>query len=147
VWPFFVAPVVIGAALVVYGLRHAEDAKSIDKDRNPLQFRGALQMALLFQAVLFLMTFMSRYGSQGLYPSAAVLGLTDVDALTVSMSRLASADTGAAVAAKALTIGILSNTLVKMGIALVIGRGPFRILATAGLAIMAAALGTAVIFF
>ncbi|HEY7473970.1 MAG TPA: MgtC/SapB family protein [Vicinamibacterales bacterium] len=147
VWPLFIAPVVIGAALVGYGVRHSEDARAIGKHRNPLQFRAALQMALLFQAVLFLMTFMSRYGPQGLYPSAALLGLTDVDALTVSMSRLASGETGAGVAAKALTIGILSNTLVKMGIALAIGRGVFRLQAAAGLAIMAAALGIAVIFF
>jgi uncharacterized membrane protein (DUF4010 family) len=145
VWPMFVAPVVIGAALVIYGLRHSEDAKAFDKDQNPLQFRAALQMALLFQAVLFLMTFMSRFGSQGLFPSAAVLGLTDVDALTVSMSRLATTGTAADIAAKALTIGILSNTLVKMGIAVTVGRGAFRFQAAVGLALMAAALGAAVI--
>jgi uncharacterized membrane protein (DUF4010 family) len=145
VWPMFVAPVVIGAALVIYGLRHSEDAKAFDKDQNPLQFRAALQMALLFQAVLFLMTFMSRFGSQGLFPSAAVLGLTDVDALTVSMSRLATTGTAADIAAKALTIGILSNTLVKMGIAVAIGRGSFRLLAAVGLGVMALVLGAAVI--
>ena len=145
VWPMFVAPVVIGAALVIYGLRHSEDAKAFDKDQNPLQFRAALQMALLFQAVLFLMIFMSRFGSHGLFPSSAVLGLTDVDALTVSMSRLATTGTAADIAAKALTIGILSNTLVKMGIAVAIGRGSFRLLAAVGLGVMALVLGAAVI--
>ena len=144
-WPLMVAPVVIGAALVIYGIRQTEDAKTIDTDKNPLQISTALQMALLFQAVLFLMTFMSRFGAQGVFASAAVLGLTDVDALTVSMARLATTGTDATVAAKALTIGILSNTLVKMAIALAVGRGSFRFLAAAGLAIMAAALGIAVV--
>ena len=48
-----------------------------------------------------------------------------------------------AVAAQAVTVGILANTLVKLGIALVIGRGRFRPLAAAGLALMALVLGAA----
>ena len=47
-------------------------------------------------------------------------------------------------AAQALTIGITSNTLVKLTIALVVGRGPFRLRAAAGLAVMAVVLGAGV---
>lgn len=147
IWPLFVAPVLVGAALVVYGLRQSDGGKTLDKDRNPLQLGAALQMALLFQAVLFLMTFMSRFGSQGLFASAAVLGLTDVDALTVSMARLTTTGTAADVTAKAVSIGILSNTLVKMVIAMTVGRGAFRWRAAAGLALMAAALGGGILWF
>jgi uncharacterized membrane protein (DUF4010 family) len=147
VWPLFVAPVVVGAALVLFGLRRSDGVKAIDKDRNPLQFRAALQMALLFQAVLFLMTFMSRYGSQGLFASAAVLGLTDVDALTVSMARLTTTGTDAGITAKAVAIGILSNTFVKMLIAFSVGHGSFRWWATVGLALMGGALGASIWLF
>jgi uncharacterized membrane protein (DUF4010 family) len=144
IWPAFVAPVIVGAALVIYGLRESHEAAGLEKDKNPLQFRAALQMGLLFQIVLFAMTFMSKFGSSGLFPSAAVLGLTDVDALTVSMARLTTSGTAALVAAQALTIGITANTFVKLTIALVVGRGPFRLRAAAGLAVMAAVLGAGV---
>jgi uncharacterized membrane protein (DUF4010 family) len=146
IWPLFIAPVVVGAAIVLYGLRQSDDAKALDKDQNPLQFAAALQMALLFQAVLFLMTFMSRYGSQGLFASSAVLGLTDVDALTVSMARLTTTGTAADITAKAVAIGILSNTVVKMLIALTVGHGAFRWWAGAGLGLMGGALGASIVW-
>jgi uncharacterized membrane protein (DUF4010 family) len=52
---------------------------------NPLRLVGALQMAVLFQAVL-LAVHLAResWGTSGVFTSAAILGLTDVDALTVS---------------------------------------------------------------
>jgi uncharacterized membrane protein (DUF4010 family) len=145
IWPLFIAPVVVGAALVIYGLRQSDDVKALDQDKNPLQFAAALQMALLFQVVLFLMTFMSRYGSQGLFASSAVLGLTDVDALTVSMARLTTTGTAAGVTAKAVAIGILSNTAVKMLIAFTVGHGSFRWWAALGLAIMGSALAGSIV--
>ena len=71
-------------------------------------------------------------GDQGLLISGAILGLTDVDALTISMARGLQASDWA-IPAKALCIGILSNTLLKAVIALSLGRGRFRLFATAGL--------------
>ena len=53
----------------------------------------------------------------------------------------------ASVAARALALGVLSNTIVKLCIALVIGRGSFRVLAAIGLALMAVALGAFVIWW
>jgi hypothetical protein len=44
------------------------------------------------------------------------------------------------IAAMALTIGIMSNTIVKLTIALVVGRGTFRAVTALGLGAMAAAL-------
>ena len=73
-------------------------------------------------------------------PLTAVLGLTDVDALTVSMAQRANASTPAAVAASALTLGILANTLVKTTIALVVGRGGYRVRTAIGLGLLAVAL-------
>jgi len=144
-WPAFVAPVVIGLALMWLGMRDTKMADAAPKaDDNPLQFRSAVQMALLFQIVLFGVGFAhERFGEQGLTGSGALLGLVDVDALTLSMSRMTS--TGAApveAAAHALALGVLVNTIVKLGIALGVGRGRFRPLAGIGLTLMALALGT-----
>jgi uncharacterized membrane protein (DUF4010 family) len=143
-WPAFVAPVVIGLALMWVGMRDSTAAGADTKgDGNPLQFRSALQMALLFQIVLFGVGFAhERFGEQGLTGSGALLGLVDVDALTLSMSRMTSTGTAPAEAtARALALGVLVNTIVKLGIALGVGRGRFRSLAGIGLTLIALALG------
>jgi uncharacterized membrane protein (DUF4010 family) len=150
-WPAFVVPAGIGALLLWRGLRDPEaPARSggpVD-DRNPLQFRAALQMVLLFQVVLWGVAMASRqFGAAGVYGSAAVLGLVDMDALTISMARLtATGGAPAEVTALAVTIGVLANTGVKLGMTLGIGRGRFRSLAAAGLAAMAATLAAAIVW-
>lgn len=154
IWPAFLAPVAIGLVLLARGIRTDEmesDASApAAQDRNPLHIGAALQMAVLFQVVLSLVSLAeSRFGEAGLYASAGVLGLTDVDALTISMAQRATSDTLGTpvdVAAGALVLGILTNTVVKTTIALVVGRGGFRTLATLGLATMAASLGAWLLF-
>lgn len=145
-WPLVLGPVAIGLLLLARGVMPDADSAQPAVDRNPLQVGAALQMALLFQAVLFAVALADTwFGSAGLIASAAVLGLTDVDALTVSMAGRAAAGTPVTLATAALTIGILSNTLVKAAIAVLIGRGRFRALAGAGLIAMAAALAAALL--
>ena len=81
----------------------------------------------------------SRFGSTGLILSAVLLGVTDVDALTYSMAKQASGTTGAVLAAQGLAAGILSNTVFKLALAVIVGRGAFRRLAGAGIAALAVA--------
>ena len=143
-WLAFVVPALVGALLAIHGLRDPGDPGPVEADRNPLQFRAAIQMAVLFQGVVLAVNFATdRFGAQGLFGSAAVLGLTDVDALTLSMARLATTGMDPGTVARALLTGILANTLVKLALAIVLGRGRFRVLAAAGLSAMAAALAVA----
>jgi uncharacterized membrane protein (DUF4010 family) len=79
-----------------------------------------------------------RWGSMGLYPAAAALGLTDMDALTVSMSTL-NGTVLPVIAARAIAIGIFANTILKLGLTVTLGKGRFRPLAATGLAGLAAA--------
>ena len=59
------------------------------QDASPLGLVSAIKMAVACQVVLLLVpAIQSTWGSAGVLSSAAVLGLTDVDALTYSMSRL-----------------------------------------------------------
>lgn len=95
--------------------------------KNPLQFRSALEMAVLFQVVLFAVHYVrSSVGESGLLASGFVLGLTDVDALTLSMTRSVASGTPLEAAARAITMGIVANSLMKAGIAVVVGSGRFR---------------------
>ena len=97
-------------------------------------------MAALFQAVLYLMHwFQGRFGDQGLLATGAILGLTDVDALTISMARGVQTMNWS-LAAEALCLGILSNTALKAAVALFLGQGRFRVLTLAGLGAIAAGI-------
>ena len=71
--------------------------------------------------------------------SAVVLGLTDMDALTYSMTRLGANSDAVVLAAEAIAVGILSNTVFKLAAALALGVGVFRRVAAIGLLALAAA--------
>ncbi len=108
---------------------------------QPLRVGPALQMALLFQVVLYAVSAAQAwFGQAGLFTTAAALGLTDVDALTVTMARSVAPSAGVAIAADAVTVGVVANTLLKAGLALVVGRGACRTLVPAALAAVAAVL-------
>jgi uncharacterized membrane protein (DUF4010 family) len=134
--PAFVA----GVLAIAVGLRRRAPAPAIETPvKNPLQLGAALQMALLFQVVLFaLHEVRLRFGGAGLRWSSVLLGLTDVDALTASMATQAAAGLAVDAAAAAIAIGIASNTGLKLVIGVAVGRGAFRWIVGAGLAAVTA---------
>lgn len=138
---YLALPWAAGLIFTVAGLRRGrkEDPHDVPPD-NPLQVVAALQMAVVFQMVLFGVFWMrDRWGEAGMFVSGAVLGLTDVDALTISMARAGLEAGQAGAAARATAIGILANTLMKFGISVLIGAPAFRRLAGIGLGVLAAA--------
>ncbi len=137
------APAVLGIAMSLTALRLFRGrTANLAPPSNPLQAGSALQMALLFQAVLFAThAVRARWGGAGLAVSAAVLGLTDVDALTISMTNAAKAGSALEAAVAAIAIGVLSNTALKLGAALAVGRGEFR--AWCGLGLMVLLIASA----
>lgn len=140
---YLLPPLLVGIVLVVWRVRRPRDhgVPLRDTVQNPLQLGAALQMAVIFQVVLIALPIVQRYfGAEGIVASAAVLGLTDTDALTMSLAR-GAADVGTATAALAIAVGVLTNTFVKLGIVLGLGDGSFRAQAAAGLTILAASAG------
>ena len=84
-------------------------------------------MTALFQAVLFLVHFVrSRFGDSGMVITGALLGLTDIDALTLSMSRQAAGGTDLESGGARAHHRDFSNTIVKLLIGVAFGRGAFR---------------------
>ena len=144
---YLAAPAVVAALVAAAGARRStavEGAPDVSLE-NPLQLAGALQMAVLFQAVLVAVHLARNWwGASGVLTSAAVLGLTDVDALTVSMARGAAQTVSPEVAATAIAIGVLANTGMKLGLALFFGSRRFRMIAGSALALMLLALGAAI---
>jgi uncharacterized membrane protein (DUF4010 family) len=135
--PYVLAPAAVAIVIALAGARRAAPATPVIAEQNPLQLSGALKMAVLFQAVLMLVyATREQWGVSGLYISAALAGLTDADALTISMARDVAVAMTPAVAATGIAIGVISNTGVKLALAMFRGGPVFRRIAGSALALM-----------
>ena len=105
------------------GSRRATEPAAADVPlRNPFSLLAACKFGLLFAAVLLVVKLTEQYfPDSGLYAVAALAGLTDVDAITLSMARFASQGGDVVTAAGAIVLAALSNTLVKCGLVVVLG--------------------------
>jgi uncharacterized membrane protein (DUF4010 family) len=90
---------------------------------NPTQLGAALLFAAGYAAILIVSAWAAeRVGAGGLYGLAFVSGLTDVDAITLSVLQLFNTQAASAtVAATALALAVASNLLLKATLAWVAG--------------------------
>jgi len=102
-------------AAAALNTRKSEHA-SLDsfKLRNPVELGQALQFGLLL-ALIILATHAARawLGEAGIYLLAIVSGIADVDAITISMSRLGLGEVSIRSAAIAVLAATMVNTLTK----------------------------------
>jgi uncharacterized membrane protein (DUF4010 family) len=113
---------------------------------NPFELGPAVKFALLFALVLLGSRALAHYlGTAGLYLSGVVAGLTDVDAITLSMAKL-SHDGAIPLepAITTITLATMANTLTKAGIALSLA-GPDTRRWVSGTLVAQALVGGAVI--
>jgi uncharacterized membrane protein (DUF4010 family) len=109
-----VCALVSGAAWLLG--RDGED--ELPEPGNPAELKAALIFGALYAAVLLAVAFArDRFGTAGLYLVAAISGLTDVDAITLSTGRLVQRgrldpDTGW----RAILLASMSNLGFKAGI-------------------------------
>lgn len=97
------------------------------KVKNPFSLTAATQFGLLFALVLVVVKFTEQYAPpEGMYLVAAFAGLTDVDAITLSMAEYARQGNALDLAVTALVVATLSNTLVKCALVVVLGSGSLR---------------------
>jgi uncharacterized membrane protein (DUF4010 family) len=90
--------------------------------RNPFELKQAVMFGLLYGGVLFVAKAAQTYlGSGGLYASSILAGLTDVDAITLSVADLHRSGLETSVAATAITLAAVTNTIVKSTMAITIG--------------------------
>ena len=143
--PYLLPVIGLGAgflALAFARVRREASPEALPDDRSPLGLWAALKMALAFQLVLLAIPYVQGlWGAGGVRASAAVIGLTDMDALTYSMTRLGTNPSAVALGAEAILIGLLASTLFKLVLALVLGSGAFRRVAGSGLLALGAATG------
>ena len=116
---------------------------------NPFELGEAIKFGLLFGVVTVVAKAAEVYlGETGLYIAGAVAGLTDVDAISLSMANLAAAEPASlTIAARTIVIAVVSNTLTKTGMAVFLGAPALRrtLLLAAVPLLIAAAVGAMVI--
>ncbi len=97
--------------------RQTEDSTIHPKYKitNPLKLSTAIKFGLLFAFVLIVVEYSQTFlGSSGVYLASFLTGLTDVDAITLSVTRLAErSQLSADVAGISVIIAALMNTVSK----------------------------------
>ncbi len=89
---------------------------------NPFSVMPALKFALLFVAILFVSkAALDFIGTEALYFTAVLAGLTDVDAIALTTARLARESLDASTATVTIILAAMSNSMMKGGIALLFG--------------------------
>jgi uncharacterized membrane protein (DUF4010 family) len=91
--------------------------------RNPAQLKVAITFGALYAVVLFAIAAAKRHlGIGGLYAVAALSGLTDMDAITLSTAELVHRNRlEAATGWRLILIGSMSNLVFKTGVVAVLG--------------------------
>jgi uncharacterized membrane protein (DUF4010 family) len=124
------APGLVGLAIcfLLWSRGRGAPTASVAARGNPFELATAIRFGLLFGVVTFAAHAAQLYaGTTGLYLAGALAGLTDVDAISLSMARLASSDAARAdAAAGTIAIAALANTLVKAGMVLWLGSSALR---------------------
>lgn len=126
-------PVVVAAAVFLIpaflALRApAEEAKGETALGNPFDLPTVFGFAALLAIVALLAAWATqRLGSSGLYPLAALSGLADVDAVSLSSARLTGKGVDLSVAATAILLALASNALARAAYAAFLERGPFAL--------------------
>lgn len=113
----------LGVALWQWRHSHTQQALTAPDIKNPTELRVALGFAVFYAVVLYAGAWLSQLaGSQGLYALAAVSGLMDVDAITLSVLRLhALGQALAPTVTGAIVLAILSNLAFKISLLTVVG--------------------------
>jgi uncharacterized membrane protein (DUF4010 family) len=118
----------LAIVLVLRRRQRSAERASVATGANPFELGEAIRFGVLFGVVTFAAKAAQVYlGDAGLYLAGALAGLTDVDAIALSMAQLAQGEPASeAVAARTIVIAVLANTLVKGGMAIFLGAQALR---------------------
>lgn len=100
----------------VFVMRQRRDARTAAglNLTNPFDLASVMRFGLLLAAITILSRLAADHlGSAGLYALAAISGIADVDALTLSLTRVAGASVAPANAAGAILVAVGVNTAAK----------------------------------
>lgn len=141
----------LGFVLYLWRGRRADEQEDREevKVSNPLRLPTAITFALAFSVVLIAVRAANDFfGDAGVYVASALAGLTDVDAITLSASELASnGQLQPQVAAMAVVLATLVNTAAKAVMVWFLGAHELRrtVMRAFGLVLLTGIVGSAIV--
>jgi uncharacterized membrane protein (DUF4010 family) len=136
--------ILLGLSAVIFRAVRRKTDTALPERENPARIRQALVFAALYVVILFgVAAAREHIGSQAVYAVAFVSGLTDVDALTLSVAQLyAGGESPGFDAWRVIFLATLSNLLFKIVAASALGSSQLRkwILGTGAVAMLAGTL-------
>ena len=86
---------------------------------KPLEMTNAILFGVLYVAILLVITYANDYfGDEGIYITSGIAGMSDVDAISISISKMSVITLSPKTAQNAILIATLTNTISKFAIAL-----------------------------
>jgi len=124
----------LGTTLFLFLRKRREDTiDAVIRSGKPLDLHGALLFGLIYTLILLAVYWANELmGDRGLLLTSTMAGLTDIDAITISLSKMAGRNLLTEFAARAVLVATLANTLVKLGIGLWAGSPALRPFLIAG---------------
>jgi len=124
--PYMLLMTLVGSSLAYLRVRNNSSPGKDVKVKDPFRIIPALKFGAFFAFVLIVSKFANIYfGTAGIYATGIVSGLADVDAIALTMASLAQSTLAAKVAVTTITLAAITNTLVKLVIAYVLGSREF----------------------
>jgi uncharacterized membrane protein (DUF4010 family) len=123
------APGLLYAAFVWWRKHPGKTAGEAVPLRNPLNLKMAIKFAVLYAVIAFLVKAAPQLGlAQSLLPLSFVSGLTDMDAISLSMARNGAGEGNPPeLATHAVVLAAIANTLLKGGLAISLGSPGLRV--------------------
>lgn len=128
IWPFIAILTVsgVGASMLLLFGKKKDSTTDVDL-KNPFELMSAIKFGLIFAVIIFASKAAQIYlGDGGVYLAAGLAGLTDVDAITLSMANLSKTTLSESTASVAILIAVVMNTIVKGSIAFSLGAAALR---------------------
>jgi uncharacterized membrane protein (DUF4010 family) len=111
----------VAAGAIAFGKTPTESSAKVEL-RNPIELGSALIYGALFSVLFVLIRAIeTKFGQSGIYILSAISGITDVDAVSLSLAQATLKDLPISVGAMGIIIAAMVNTLVKAAIATSIG--------------------------
>lgn len=94
---------------------------------KPLDLKGAVVFGIIYVVILLVVSYANEnLGKSGTFISSAIAGFSDIDAITISISKLTGESLKLGIGSIAILLAVISNTLVKMGIGIYAGSPELR---------------------
>ncbi len=121
------------SAFLYFKKRVSSPEKSEIKLSNPFRLSQGIYIGVLYSLIIYLVEWgKHRWGASGVTWISFISGLPDVDAITLSLSKLGGEKISLSLATKGIVIASIANSITKMFLALLLGSKEMRKISAAG---------------